>query len=340
MAGRQVSLPGAPKRIILLEAHDLLTMSLLHPDPASIVVGWAAIDRIDSPALIKSLSNGHQITVVGKQTPDSVSLEQLISLAPDLVVTTAFMSPQGGADPIVSRLNDLKIPVVYSDISSNALTDSQNTDPVTLVKAYMRMWGKILGVPQKAEAFLSVVEDGLASVTTRVSKAPRVTTYLEVQSTPDDCCWAAGRKVWGELLALAGGQPLPGVKAPYFEKLSLEYVLTTPHDVYIASGGGWAAGNRPAIGPGLDREAARESLEKLVESRSGFAQLPSAVNKRVYGIWTGLISKLPLNVLFVVLTAKWLHPELCSDLQPEANLTKINTEFAAFPIEDPLWVSL
>jgi iron complex transport system substrate-binding protein len=340
MAGRQVSLPGAPKRIILLEAHDLLTMSLLHPDAASIVAGWAAIDRIDSPALIKSLSNGHQITVVGKQTPDSVSLEQLISLAPDLVVTTAFMSPQGGADPIVSRLNDLKIPVVYSDISSNALTDSQNTDPVTLVKAYMRMWGKILGVPQKAEAFLSVVEDGLASVTTRVSKAPRVTTYLEVQSTPDDCCWAAGRKVWGELLALAGGQPLPGVKAPYFEKLSLEYVLTTPHDVYIASGGGWAAGNRPAIGPGLDREAARESLEKLVESRSGFAQLPSAVNKRVYGIWTGLISNLPLNVVFVVLTAKWLHPELCSDLEPEAILTKINTEFAAFAIEGPLWVSL
>lgn len=41
MAGRLVRLPARPKRIVLLEAHDLLTMSLLHPDPASLTVGWA-----------------------------------------------------------------------------------------------------------------------------------------------------------------------------------------------------------------------------------------------------------------------------------------------------------
>lgn len=35
MAGREVHLPALPKRIVLLEAHDLLMMSLLHRDPAS-----------------------------------------------------------------------------------------------------------------------------------------------------------------------------------------------------------------------------------------------------------------------------------------------------------------
>ncbi|WLS04948.1 hypothetical protein [Shinella oryzae] len=79
-----------------------------------------------------------------------------------------------------------------------------------------------------------------------MSGAKPVTTYLEVQSTVKDCCWAAGRKNWGELLALAGGQLLSGVSAPWFEKLSLEYLLATPHEVYIASG---AAGLLAAVRP-------------------------------------------------------------------------------------------
>ena len=51
MAGRTLRLPAAPRRIVLREARDILTMALLHPDPASLVVGWAAADRIDSEAL-------------------------------------------------------------------------------------------------------------------------------------------------------------------------------------------------------------------------------------------------------------------------------------------------
>ncbi|WP_244506396.1 ABC transporter substrate-binding protein [Pararhizobium polonicum] len=340
MAGREVHLSALPQRIILLEGHDLLTMSLLHPDPASLVVGWAAVDRIDSERLQTQLLNGHQVSVVGKQTPDTVSLEGLISLAPDLIVTTAFMTPQGDADPLVERLKQLGIPVVFSDASSNTLADEQETDRVSALDASMQMWGALLGATAKADAFISFFDREMTGITTRVSGAPTVTTYLEVQSTPDDCCWAAGRKVWGELLALAGGQPLPGVTAPWFEKLSLEYLLSTPHDVYIASGGGWASGNRPAIGPGIDPKLGQEGLQRLIDGRVGFSQLTSVRNKRVHGIWTGLITNLPLHVVFVALAAKWLHPEQCADLDPAAILTVINREFAAFPIEGPLWASV
>ncbi|MCZ7463998.1 ABC transporter substrate-binding protein [Rhizobium rhizogenes] len=340
MAGREVHLPALPKRIVLLEAHDLLTMSLLHRDPASLVVGWAAVDRLDSGELQTILLNGHSVSTVGTLSPDTLSLEGLIALSPDLIVTTAFMTPQGDENSLLQRLKEIGIPVVFSDASSNAADEARASGPVDAMKASMRMWGTLLGASGKAEAYITFVERELAGIATCVSGAKPVTTYLEVQSTLDDCCWAAGRKNWGELLALAGGQPLPGVVAPWFEKLSLEYLLATPHEVYIASGGGWASGGRPSIGPGIDAEQGRQGLQHLIEGRPSFEHLPSVRSKRVYGIWTGLITNLPLNVLFIAQATRWLHPDRCADIDPTAILDTINRDFAAFPIKGPLWAAI
>lgn len=128
--------------------------------------------------------------------------------------------------------------------------------------------------------------------------------------------------------------------APWFEKLSLEYLLSTPYDVYIASGGGWASGSRPAIGPGIDPKLGQVGLQRLIDGRPAFNHLASVRGKRVHGIWTGLITNLALNVVFVAQAAKWLHPEQCADLDPAAILNIINRDFAAFPIEGPLWTSI
>ncbi|MCY1666707.1 ABC transporter substrate-binding protein [Rhizobium sp. SL86] len=340
MAGREVRLPGRPKRIVLLEGHDLLTMSLLHPDPASLIIGWAAVDRIDSASLQTGLLKGHKVPVVGKLTPDTLSLEALIGLMPDLVVTTAFMTPQADMDSLVDRLIAADIPVIYSDASSNAAGAEPTSDPVSTLKASMRMWGQLLDASEKAEAYIAFFQQALSDIGRRLAGAKPVTIYLEVQSTLDDCCWAAGRKIWGELLSLAGGQPLPGVTAPWFEKLSPEYLIATPHDVYIATGGGWASGGRPSIGPGIDPNLSRASLQRLVDGRPSFAHLPSVRNGRVHGIWTGLITNLPLNILFVAQAARWLHPDRSADLDPAALLETINRDFAAVRIEAPLWASI
>jgi iron complex transport system substrate-binding protein len=340
MAGREVRLPALPRRIVLLEAHDLLTMSLLHPDPASLVVGWAAVDRLDSAVLQERLVNGHTISLAGKLGPETLSLEGILSLSPDLVVTTAFMTPGGEADPMLQRLREFGVPVVFSDAAANAAGDAHMPGPAETIRASLGLWGSLLGKPEKAQALIAFFERELAGIAARIAGGKPVTTYLEVQSTLDDCCWAAGRRVWGELLALAGGQPLPGVRAPWFEKLSMEYLLSTPQDVYIASGGGWSAGGRPRIGPGIDPAEGRKGLQRLVDERPGFKHLPSVEAGRVYGIWTGLITNPPLNVLFVAQAAKWLHPERCVDLDPAAMLDTLNRDFAAFPIEGPLWVSL
>ena len=340
MAGRKVQLSGVPKRIILLEARDIVSMALIHPDPASLVVGWAAVDRIDSGALQQSFEKGRRIEIVGKQTPDTISIEGLISLSPDLVVATSFMAPLVDDDLLVQRLERAGIPVIFSDLSSNTTTDnSAKTDTIVDTHRQMAMWGEVLNANQRVSAFISFFDAHLKDVLRRLKDAQSVTTYLEVQSTVDDCCWAAGTKIWGELLKLAGGKTLPDVTAPWFQKLQLEYLLSTPNDVYIASGGGWDAGGRPAIGPGLDSAKGREGLRRLTE-RTGFDQIPSVRNGKVHGIWTGLIAISPLNIVFIEVVAKWLHPDLCGDLDPAVTLAEINYSFLSTPIDGPLWVSL
>jgi iron complex transport system substrate-binding protein len=48
----------------------------------------------------------------------------------------------------------------------------------------------------------------------------------------------------------------------------------------------------------------------------------------------------PLNILFIELVAKWLHPDLCADIDPDATLSEINRRFFKTPLGGPLWVSL
>ncbi|HEV2502609.1 MAG TPA: ABC transporter substrate-binding protein [Mesorhizobium sp.] len=338
MAGRKVRLPATPRRIILLEARDIVSMSLLHPDPAALVVGWAAVDRIDSDVVRDGIERKRQIPVVGKQTPDTISFEGLISLTPDLVVANLYMAPQGDKDLLVERLESAGVPVIFSDLSSNASSERAR-GVVADFHEQMRMWGEVLGAADKAASYTAFVDAHLTRVVSCVAGAAPVTTYLEVQSTVDDCCWAAGSKVWGELLELAGGRTLPGVTAPWFQKLDLEYLVSTPSDVYIASGGGWSAGGRPSIGPGFTAAQGKEGLQRLI-ARTGFDQLSSVRNGRVHGIWSGLISIPPFNILFVEQAAKWLLPERCSDIDPAATLAEINQRFLSTPIRGPLWASL
>lgn len=339
MAGRTVFLAAPPKRIVLLEARDLISMALLHPDPATLVAGWAAVERIDSAQLQSRVQRGHRIDTVGQMTTDSISREKIAALSPDLVVANFFMAPEGPRDPLVEWLERNGIPVVFSDASSNTLSGATLGAPITDLRILMRMWGDLLGAREKADAYVAFVDRHVERVRGLLAGAPPVTTYLEIQSTVDDCCWAAGNRIWGDLLELAGGRTLPAVTAPWFQKLHLEYLISTPHEVYIASGGGWAAGRRPAIGPGLDPDAAHAALSRLT-GRTGFDQMASVRHGRVHAIWSGLISVPPLNVLFIEAAARWLHPDRCGDIDPAATFAQINERFLAGPIDGPLWISL
>lgn len=336
MAGRTVNLPRRPLRIVLLEARDILTMAMLHPEPASLVVGWAAVERIDSDSLQTAYSTGHEIALVGRQSPETVSLEGLISLQPDLVVANDYMAPVNGT--LSQRLEEVGIPVVYSSSFSNDATRPV-ASPLRELPLLMRMWGAILGRRKYAEAFIAFHEKSLGRLREKLEGVVPRKTYFEIGSLYDDCCWVVGKDIWGALLEASGGRGLDAASTPWATKIQLEQLLTENADVYIATGGGYANTTRPAIGPGLSVDQARAGLHRLTE-RTGFQMLNAVRNRQVHGIWTGLITSQPLNVLFLEVAAKWLHPDRCRDIDPADTLTRINEKFLARPIDGPCWVSL
>jgi iron complex transport system substrate-binding protein len=343
MLGRGVTLPRPPLRIVLLEARDLLTMALFHSRPAELVVGWAAADRFDSDLLRQGFerSAGHPIAAVGKQTADTLSLEGILALEPDLVVASAFMVPGGDPDAVAARLAAFGIPLLFSDAASNAgdANGVARQPPRESLPAQLRMWGAVLGNRARAEEIVAFVDGRFRALDRRLAGTERVKTFLEVMSLYDECCWAAGTRVWGELLADAGGRSLDGLDAPWTAKLSTEALIAQEPQVYIATGGGYAAAMRPAIGPGLDAQAGRAGLRRLTE-RTGFTSLPAVRDRRVHGIWTGLITVPILNVVFAELAARWLHPEPCRDIDPAATLAEINRRFLPQPLPGPLWANL
>jgi iron complex transport system substrate-binding protein len=341
--GRSVRLNGLVRRIVLLDARDVLSMAVIDPDPTRHIVGWASVETFDSDLVRRQYEirpDGSAIPAVGALSADSLSVERILALEPDLVVATALMEPQLGQGPLARRLEAAGIPLVFSSAASNQTSgDDAVHDPFTDLAVTLRMWGVILGNNEKAEAFIAFVHDHLARVSRRLGSTAPTTAYLEIQSTYDDCCWVAGNRIWGDLLTLAGGRTLSAVDAPWYAKIALEQLMTEAPEVYIASGGAFGAGSRPGIGPGLDHAAARTGLRRLVD-RTGLDTLPAVGNGRVHGVWTGLLTVPPLNILFVEVAAKWLHPEMFTDMDPADTLAEINQRFLAKPLSGPCWLSL
>lgn len=343
LVGRKVELDRPARRIVLLDARDVLSIAILHPDPSHLVVGWADIDKFDSHLMRQQYEirpGGGIIPAVGGQTAETLSIERMLTLEPDLVVATAYMEPGLGEGMLTRRLEAAGIPVVFSSAASNRQpADGAVGDPFDDMARALRMWGTVLGKREEAEAFIAFVQERLARARERLDATSPTKTYLEVQSTYDDCCWAAGRRIWGDLLGRAGGRNLSAIDATWYAKVAPEQLMVEAPEVYIASGGAFGTEIRPAIGPGLDPAKGRAGLRRLTE-RTGFSTLPAVRDGRVHGVWTGLLTVPPLNILFVEVAAKWLHPETFKDVEPDDTLEEINQRFLAKPLPGPCWLSL
>ena len=337
IAGREVVLAQPAKRIVLGAWVSLDALSLLHPDPVGLLAGWAeaGANAIQPAILRKKFPAIDKVPVIGKGSFETISIEAVIAQKPDLVLLSRFDAFRFGAEaaPGLDQLAAAGIPVAIVDFFLDPLG---NTEPS------LRLLGKLLGREAQAEAFLTFYRQHLSVIETKIAAAggaPRPAVFLHAFAARPECCFSAGPGTIDGFIRLAGGRNIGSEKltAPVGQ-LSQEFVLTRNPDVYVATAisDGADAGSF-VLGPGIEPKRAAEGFAKLLQ-RNDLAALGAVERGRAFGLWH-LFVHTPVHLVAIEALAKWTHPALFAELEPQATLDEINRRFLAAPLEGTFWTN-
>lgn len=332
-AGRSVSLPGPARRIVFADIADFMAISLLTDDPVAITVGWGSPNRLDAgqrELYRRRFPAFDRIASVGGFGPDTFSTEGALALSPDLVVLGHGFSAASTAVEVFEKAG---IPVLL-------LADSPGRK-IWDVAPRLSILGAAIGESARAERYIAFHNRHIERITAKIAKvAPSPPAVMvEVVTIDDKCCQLAGGKASStSFVDLVGGVSIADVVTKQsYAPGSLEYILSRNPQVYIGLGGTDAGFYGLELGPGVPPGEAVASLERM-RRRMGFSELPAFRQGRVHALWLPLFAG-PYNLLAIELIAKWVHPDLFADLDPQKTLDEIN-RFLAVPLQGTYWASL
>ncbi|EJO32309.1 ABC transporter substrate-binding protein [Achromobacter marplatensis] len=327
LAGRVVTVPDHPKRVLLGEGRFVFAMALLdRMDPVARVVGWQGELKQQDPyswtQLVKRYPKAADVPLIGKTSEASVSPEKIVSLQPDVAVFSLSGHGPGRNNPMIAALQAAGIPIVFIDFRQHPV---ENTVPS------MRILGQALDRQAEADAYIAFYEDHLARVRKIVDPVPqaeRPRVFVEMLAGVwPACCHTTGNGSFGDLLKTAGGVNVAAPVLPgAIGDVSLEFLLDAKPDVYIATGSRSEPG-RPGllVGPGAAAAVSADSLSTLL-GRDGIRDLDAVKQHRAYGIWHAFYNS-PYNVVAIEAMTKWLYPERAAALAPQASLDALYRQF-------------
>ncbi|WP_233553378.1 ABC transporter substrate-binding protein [Teichococcus wenyumeiae] len=336
--GRRVTVQQAPRAVLLGESFQLLTLSLIHPDPVSLLVGMGGDLRQGDPqsymAFLRKFPALAHVPELTSNVGQSFSVERALALAPDLVILSAWQAPLAETQQAVAFFEASGTPVIFIDLFQKPLT---NTLPS------IRLLGEVLDRREQAEAFVRFQEEHFDRIRQRVAtqSGPAPSVLLNAFPGRWPCCWAAGDGGAGEFLKLVGAVNVatPVLNDSRGAQLPLEQVLAHQPDIYVGTGlfnSGDSTGL--LLGTGADAAAARASLERVIR-QTDLADLDAVRAGRAHGLWN-FFAGTAINLVGVEALARWVWPNLFRDVDPGATLAEINRRFAAVPFEGTYWISL
>ena len=175
-----VSIPSKPLRIITASVgHDEIALALV-PKERLVGVGSST----------KSVTYSNVASLVQDTFEITRDPETIVTLSPDVVVTSPFFSAEG-----IDALSRLGIPVVQTDLQQGPEARIDN----------ILLMGYIFGEENRAVEFAAEVKDryeSLVSVTGAAGPKPRVLALTQYSDT----IWTAGRNsTEGSVITAAGG---------------------------------------------------------------------------------------------------------------------------------------
>ena len=322
------------RRLSIDDGRYLVGLSLIHPDPVSVLAAWSGdVNRISAETYRAYVQRFPALAQLPR-TPSSAqefSVEAVLAAQPQVAVVSLGSGP---TDAQVAQLEGAGVEVAFIDFFSHPFENQARS---------LSLLGRLIGREPQAAAYNAFRQGKLNLIRERVaslSPAQRPKVFMEAHAGGPDCCNSPGRGNVGDYIEFVGGLNIGAqVLAAPSGRLNLEYVVDQNPDVYIATGGPHMQRRGGyVVGPGFSTEQAAASL-RAVAARRGISGLEAVRAGRVHGLSHQLINS-PIDVVATEALARWIHPQLFADLDPRATLQEINTRFLAVPYRGDYWTDL
>lgn len=120
--GRKVTIEKKPEAILLGSGFNLVALSLVHPDPVSLLAGWAGDMKGDNPAIYEAFREKFpkiaDVPLIGDGTGNGFSFETILSLKADLAILANWQADTDLGKQAIAYLEQIDVPVIVVDFNS------------------------------------------------------------------------------------------------------------------------------------------------------------------------------------------------------------------------------
>ncbi|WP_340614553.1 ABC transporter substrate-binding protein [Xenorhabdus thailandensis] len=344
IVGREVTVNTPVKRAILADSRMVIALNILHPsEPLKGIAAWDNALEKKSPDLAtayeKKFPQLSKIPVFPNPYTSDFNVEKAMMYKPDLVIFDIGLKSKLDNSNTINLLEKIGVPVIFIDFRQHPLS---NTVPS------MRLLGKVFKQEENANKFIQFYESRLSIINKRIAalspkQIPRV--FIERHAGmlgTENCCNTFATNSFGEFVTTAGGN---NMGSKWFSgmggKINEEQLLATNPDYYLMTVADWDTvhSNSQSVPLGYTGELAtsEKRFQKLL-SRPKLKILKSYREKRVMAIYHQYYDT-PFNIIAVEAIAKWLHPDLFKDIDPNADNTYVHQTFTALDGSGVFWIT-
>lgn len=342
IAGREVEVNAPIQRAVLGEGRQLYIIAALdRENPAKRIVGWRKdlieADPATYQAYLAKFPDFGDIPAFAGLEQSLIDIETTIAQKPDIVFLNLETQQAVEEANYVEKLGALGIPVIYVDFRHDP---EHNTEPS------IRLFGKLFDQEARAEEFITFRAAEIARVTDKLAEANPARPKVFIDRAAgfyEDCCHSFGDGNFGTMVEMAGGDNIAKDLIPgTFGQINAEQVLVSSPDHVIVTSAAWDAyvpgGKWVPVGPGADVELVKKRLE-YYPTRSAYLGIAAQKTHAFHAVWHQFYNS-PYQFVAIQQMAKWFHPDLFADLDPDETFRQLHDRFLPINYQPGYFASL
>lgn len=342
VAGRTVDIPAHPERILLAEGRGMFVTSMLNTDnPTEHIVGVGTDLHSAAPGFEEKLATAapdyNDLPQVGNIAKGDVSVENLLSLNPDVVVMTLDHKKAAEESGFLTKMDQAGLTYVFTDFRQKPLVNTPKS---------MTLFGQLLGKEDKAQEFNDFYTHRVEDISRRAAALEnKPNTFVWRAAGLQDCCSTVKESNLGDLVTAAGGTNM-GDELLTTESgtVTAEKLLSVQPEHIIATGGAWAPKqDKPEQVPHVDlgysahQDTTTSTLLGLLNT-PGLGSLTAPEHGNLHAVYHQFYDS-PFNVFALEQFAQWIHPEEFSDLHPVEDFAEFHKNWLPFDFSGVFFAS-